>query len=405
MKNLKKRWLVGTEVPNNRQSNIIQNLSGSSLSSSEDQQSRHSAKDSSVGSKRVRDSVFSSSTSPSSTLSPPFSDDGHVQKLINSKISLQAPQHSKLINFRTTQTRRNKPSKKHNSIFPEGLTKARPSKRVRFAMDVQASDIRTGEVDGASSSHSSDDSYTDPPSPTEPYDAFGGYYRTSSASRSRGMNEQNTGWRMRVPAGVGSCIDGYDSFLDSEDGSEVDVQGLPVKGRHTRTVQAAAKGLTPDQPHQQSNSTSHARSKHPQRVIASGLEGNVDSGPHLEESHLSQKGLVSSFPLSKQLRYPKLRSGKNLPEPIFVIRPRFLSDAEEKGKAADMLRCSGYSRGMSKNGHERTKTLPSHPTKVRALRRNKSSRYHSPSVSDDLKKNADLDEDLGMQIRDVPSLG
>ena len=205
------------------------------------------------------------------------------------------------------------------------------------------------------------------------------------------MNEQNAGWRMRVPARVENGIDDCDGFIDSEDGSDVDVQDIPVKGYSTRPVQGAAKGLTPDQPHHRSNSMPFARSKRSDRVIASELEGNVENGLHLAESHENRKRLVSSFPQSKQLRYPKLRSGRNLPEPIFVIRPSFLSDAEEKGTAADMLRCSGYSRGISKNGHERTKILPSHPTPVKAFKRNKSSGYHPPSVTDD----------LGMRTRDV----
>ena len=377
------------------QPNIIQNPSGSSLSSSEDQENLHSR------SKRVRDSVFSSSLSPLSTLSPPTSDEHQIQKLINSKSSIQAPIPSKLIKCRTTQKRRNKSSKNHTTIFPEGLTQAHPAKRVRFAMDVQESNVRTDEADGPFSSHSSDDSYTDPPLPAKPYDAFAGYYRRSGASKSRGMNEQNTRWRMRVPARVENGIDDCDGFIDSEDGSEVDVQDIPVKGYPARTVQGAAKGLIPGQPHHRSNSIPHARSKRSDRVIASELEGNVENGLQLEESHENQKGIVSSFPQSKQLRYPKLRSGKNLPEPIFVVRPRFLSDAEEKGKVTDMLRCSGYSRGISKNRHEWTKTLPSHPTPVNALKRSKSSRYHPPTVTDDLKKDGDFDEDLGMRTRDV----
>ena len=394
---------MGTEVPNKNRINLIQKPSDSSLSSSEDQESLHAAKifnHSSVGSKWVRDSANSSTLSPSSTLSSPCSDEDQVQKLIDSEISLQAPIPSKLINFRTTQKRRNKPLKKHTSIIPERLIRTHSAKRVRFAMDAEQSNIRTDEADCVSSSHSSDDSYTDPPSPTEPYDAFGGYYRTSGASRTRGASRKNARWRMQVPVGVESNIDGYDGLLNSEDGSEVDIQDLPVKGRHTWTVKAAIKGLPPDQPYHQTRSTPLARSKHSDRVIAYGLKSNVENRLLVKESRVGQKGSVSSFPLG-ELRYPKLRSGKNLPEPIFIIKPRFLSESEEKGKAADMLRCSGNGKGISKNGHERTKILPSHPTLVKALERNKPSRYQFPSVTDDLKNNDDLCGDWDMQIRDV----
>lgn len=266
------------------------------------------------------------------------------------------------------------------------------------------------DASDTSNSHSSDDSYTDPPSPTEPYDAFAGYYRTESASKYHRMNGRIAGSRMQFPKDEdidNDVADGADGFLDSEDASEVDVQGLPVKGRGPRTVRAAGKGQTLDQRHHQNSSTPLIRSKRPgrvtdqSRVIAGGLESNGEGGIRLGQSHTSQMKLVSSPGSGGQLRYPKLRSGKDLPEPIFVVRPRFLSDAKEKGKHVDILSGSGYSRGISKNGHEGKKIPPPRLTRVQAAERNKTPKYRAPSVSDDMKRDAEFDEDSGLLIRDV----
>ena len=212
---------------------------------------------------------------------------------------------------------------------------------------------------------------------------------------------------MRFPAAEDINADGADGFLDSEDGSEVDVQVLPVKERPPRTVRAVGKGQIRDQRHHLNISTPLARSKHSGRVMdqsrvtAGELESNVDSGVHLEQSQEGQKKGVSPLQSGGHLRYPKLRSGRNLPEPIFVVRPNFLSNTKKKGMPADMLSSSGYSRGISENGHEDAKTPPPRPTRVKAPKKNKTTKYRAPSVSDDCKRDAEFDEDLGLLVRDV----
>ena len=414
---VEEKYLVATKISKNDQDGTTKHLRDL-LSSSRDEGCRL-AKDTkinhaSIGSKRLRNSVLSSSSSssPSSSLSsssassPPSIDKDQSRKL-NHRTSPQAPKPT--TKSQTTQKHNSKPSKRDPSTSPEGPTKAPPAKRVRFAMDVQASIIPSDDAGSTSSSNSSDDSYTDPPSPTEPYDAFGGCYRGPGASRSRSMNEQTARWRMRIPAEVEST-DYDDGFFDSEDASEVDVQDLLVKRRPPMIVQAAAKGLTPDQRNHQNNSTPLAWSKHSaraldqSRVMAGGVERNVNSGLHLEGSYAGQKRPVSSSRLVKQLRYPKLRSGENLPEPIFVVRPRFLSDAREKGKLADVLRSNSRCKrsiSNSKNGRKGTKIPPFRPTGVKAPEKDKSPKYSHPSVTDDMEKSARLDEDLGMLIRDI----
>ena len=359
-----------------------------------------------VGSKRARDFILPSSpssSSSSSASSPPSSDKNKAHRSANSKISFQPSKPPKPVTLRTTQKCTNKSSKRHTSTTPGRLTKAHPAKRVRFAMNVQERFIPSGDA----SEHSSDDSYTDPPSPTEPYDAFAGYYRTPGASRSHRTNGRIAGSKMRCPVEEEPSTDGIDGFFDSEDGSEVDVQGLPVRARHARTVRAAGKGRSSDQQRQHRKTSTLAQSKHPgkfmdqSQIMASGLESNADRGLHLEQSHASQKQPVSPVRLGGQIRYPKLRSGKSLPEPIFVVRPRFLSDARHKWKPADILSSSGYSSGISKNGHEGTKTPPPRPTRVNAPNKNNPPRYRPPLVSDDLKTGAEFDEDLGLLVRDV----
>ena len=201
--------------------------------------------------------------------------------------------------------------------------------------------------------------------------------------------------------------DGTDGFLDSEDGSEVDVQGLPVKGRPPRTVRATGKGRTLDQRRRQNFSTPLARSKHPSRVMdqsplmACRLESKMDGELRLNHFHVSQEQPVSPMRSGGKLRYPKLRSGKNLPEPIFVVRPRFLSDAKEKENTVDMLNRGRYGRDISENGPESTTTPPPRPPRVKCPKKSKTPQYQPPSFSDDLKRDAEFDDDLGLLIRDI----
>ena len=395
---IKENVVTAMEAPKNDRDGIAKSLRDS-LSRGESRPSSKKAKTNhaSVGSKRVRNSV-----SPSSSVSsPPSSDEDH---LVTSEFNLQVP---KPISLRTTQKRSRKPSKRQTSTSPGGLTKAPPTKRVRFAMDLQESILPSDDAGGTSSSHSSDDSYTDPPSPTEPYDAFGGYYRSPGASRPHNMNGQITGWRTRIPAEVGTNIDGYDGFLQSEDGSEADVQALPNKRRPPKTVQAVAQGLTSDQRLHQNNSTPVTWPKYSGQVtdqlrtIASDLESNVDNGPNLKKSHASQKKSESWARSREQLRFSMLRSGKDLPEPIFVVRPRFLSDTKRKGKPAGRSSRNKYSRDISKNAQEGTRTSSPRTTRVNASKKSKTTNYRPPSVTDDLKRDVEFDEGLGILVRDV----
>lgn len=354
----------------------------------------------SIGSKRARDSSLSLSLSSfSSSSSSVTCEEDEIHESANNKISRIASKNSKHVNSPTHKSPE-KPSQVENPKYLGRSRKAPPAKRVRFAMDVQETILPSDNASDTSSSHSSDDSYTDPPSPTEPYDAFAGYCRNPGASRSRRMNGRIAGSKMRfLPLEEDANADGTNGFLDSEDGSEVDVQGLPVRGRPQRTVRAGATGQKSDQQHHQNSSTSLARSKplgrvtDESRVMGGGLEGNVDGGLHLEKSHLSQERPVSPLRSVGQLRYPKLRSGKNLPEPIFVVRPRWLLDAKEKGMPADMLKSRRHSRGFSKNESE--------GMKVKNPKKTKNPIYRAPSVSDDLKRDVEFDEDLGLLIRDV----
>lgn len=395
-----------TPISDNDQDGTTKNLSDASLPTNDEEDCRlvKNAKpdQATVGSKRVRNSVSPSSSSPSSVSSlspassPPSSDEDQVQNSANGKSNVHAP---KSINSQTTQERNNKHSKRHNSTTLGTPTKAPPAKRVRFAMDVQECSMSGDDAGCTSSSHSSDDSYTDPPSPTEPFDAFGGYYHTRGASRPHGLNAQTAGWKMWFPAEEETSIDDSDDFPISEDGSEVDVQGLPVKGSPPRTARAAA---TLDQRHHISTPPArpkdYGRIMDQSRLMAGGIESKVNKGLHQEESLSSQRQTVR---LDRQLRYPKLRSGKDLPEPIFVVRPKFISDAKEKAKPADMLSRSGYSRSIPTNRHQGLKSTPARPAQVKASKTRKISQYRSPSVTDDLKRDAKFDEDLGLLIRDV----
>ena len=404
--------MVATEISNDNQDCTTKNPSNSS-SSPRDEGCRPTKKvktiHASVGSKRVRNSVSSSSSSAStsSVSPPPSSDEDRIHDLANSKTNLPAPKRSKLIDLRRTQKGHHNSSKRHTSTSPEGPTKAPPPKRVRFAMDEHESITPSHGVGSTSSSHSSDDSYTDPPSPTEQCDPFRGYYRTPAASNFYDTNGQGAEWGTQVAAGVATDMDSYDGFLDSEDGSEVDVQALPVKRCPRRTMHADVGAPESNQRHHQSNTALTARSKQSERIIDQSCvvsqndERNVDNGLNLEESHAKQRASVLRPQSHEQLRYPKLRSGKDLPEPIFVVRPRFLSNAKGKGKPAGIFSDGRYSKDISKLEQEGTKGPPSCLAVAKALNKHKTPKYRPPSVTDDLKRDVEFDVGLDILVRDV----
>ena len=410
---IQRKVIVPTEIPNDDQDCTTKNLSDSSTSSSKDEGCRSTKKvktiHASVGSKRIRNSVSSSSSSAStsSVSPPPSSDEDRIHNLANSEINLRAPKRSKLIDLRKTRKGHHNSSKRHTSTSSEGPTKAPPHKRVRFAMDEHESITPSHGVSSMSSSYSSDDSYTDPPSPTKPCDPFRGYYRTPAVSKFYEINGQGAEWRTQVAAGVATDIDRYDDFFDSEDGSEVDVQALPVRRCPQRTMHADVGGPKSNQGYHQRNTAPSIWSKQSGRgidqscVVAQSDERNVDNGLHLQESHANQRESVLRSPSHEQLRYPKLRSGKDVPEPIFVVRPRLLSNAKGKGKPAGIISDGRHNREILKNRQGGTKGPPSGLTVAKAPNKHNIPKYRPPSVTDDLKRDVEFDVGLDMLVRDV----
>lgn len=404
--------IIATEAPNENQDCTTENACDSSSSSSRDEGCR-STKSSktihaSVGCKRVRNSISSSSSASTSSASPPppSSDEVPIHDLANRKINLRAPRRLKLIGLRKPPKTHNNSPKRHASLSPEGLIKAPPRKRVRFAMDEHES-IKPGHgVGSTSSSHSSDDSYTDPPLPTELCDPFRGYYRMQAVSNSRDTNGQRAGRWTQVGAEVATDMDDY-GFLDSEDGSEVDVQALPVKRCSQRTMHANVGGPKSNQRHHQSNtapiawSKQSTRSTDESRVVAQVHQRNVDNGLQLNESHANQREPAVLPESREQLHYPKLRSGRDLPEPIFVVKPRFSLHAKGKGEPAGIFRGGEYSRDTSKNRQEGTKGPPSCLGVAKAPNQKRPLKYQPPSITDDLKIDVEFDVGLDRLVRDV----
>ena len=334
--------------------------------------------------------ISSSSSSSSSVSSPPSSDEDQVQKAVKGERSLQGSSPPKLVNSQITQRNNSNHFKRHTSTALREPPKPSPTKRVRFAMDTQERTTTSDNASDTSSSRSSDDSYTDPPSPTEPYDALAGYYRAPGASKFQRLRGRNPRPGMQLPPDEETNterLDGLlDRVLDSEDGSEVDVQNLPVKGRPLRTLRATRKGQSSNYRHRQSDSTLLSRSAvsgtviEPSQLIPSGLQRNINTGLTLERSHASQK----------LLRYIKLRSGKNLPEPIFVVRPRFLSSIEESKKPADLSGGSRHGSGTSKSLNEDTgKTSLPRPAQIKAAKQSKNARYNLPAMGKETKRDGD----------------
>ena len=330
--------------------------------------------------------ISSSSLSSSSVSSPPSSDEDQVQKAVKGKRSLRGSSPPKLVNSQITKRNISNHFKRHTSTPLREPTKPPPTKRVRFVMDIQERTTTSDNASDTSSSRSSDDSYTDPPLPTEPYDAFAGYYRAPGASESQRLRGRTARPGMQLPPDKETNterLDGLlDRVLDSEDGSEVDVQNLPVKRR-------IGKGQSPKYRHRQSDSTLHSRSAvsstviEPSLLIPGGFQRNINTGLTRERSHANQK----------QFRYLKLRSGKNLPEPIFVVRPRFLSSIEESKKPADLSGGSRHASSTSKSLNEDTgKTSLPRPAQIKAVKRSKNARYNLRAMGEETKRDGDYIE-------------
>ena len=345
----------------------------------------------------------SSSLSSSSVSSPPSSDEDQVPKAVKGKRSLRGSSSPKLVNSQIAQRNNSNQFKRHPHTPLREPTKPPPAKRVRFAMDIQERTTPSDNASDTSSSRSSDESYTDPPSPTEPYDAFAGYHRAPGVSKFQRLSGRMARSGIQLPPDEETNAEGLDGLLDgvldSEDGSEVDVQNLPVKGRPPRTLRATRKGRSPNCRNRQSDSTLPSRSAvsgtvtDPSLLIPGGLQRNINTGLNLEGSHASQKQPMPSLRSNGQLRCPKLRSGKNLPEPIFVVRPRSLSSIDELRKPADVLGGRRHGSGTSKTLNEdpRKTSLP-RPAQMKAAKRSKNAGYNLPAVGEETKRDGDFIE-------------
>ena len=343
----------------------------------------------------------SSSLSSSSVSSPPSSDEDQIQKAVKGKRSLRGSSPPKLVNSQITRSKNSNQFKRYTSTHLREPTKPPPAKRVRFAMDIQERTTTSDNASDTSSSRSSDDSYTDPPSPTEPYDAFAGYYRAPGASKLQRLSGRIARSGMQLSPDEETNTERRDGLLDcvldSEDGSEVDVQNLPVKECPPRTLRATGKGQSPNCRHRQSDSTLPSRSAisgtfiDPSLLIPGAPQRNINTGLTLERSHASQKQPTLSLRSNGQLRHPKLRSGKNIPEPIFVVRPRFLSSSEQLRKPADLLGGSRHGSGTSKSLNEDTgKTSLPRPAQIKAAKQSKNARYNLPAIGEETKRDGNL---------------
>lgn len=180
-------------------------------------------------------------------------------------------------------------------------------------MDTGDAMISNHHVSDTSSSHSSDDSYTDPPSPVEPYDAFSGYYRAPGASRTHEDKYDTASllarWQQEEAFGT-------DWLFDSGEGSEVDVQDLPVKNTPLKITHYNGIRLQSDRMHPNTSLTPSKRLGRGPQGLAWDLEGEIGirrdcAGLHPMESRSQRR--KSAMPRHPD-EGPK-RSGKNFLEP------------------------------------------------------------------------------------------
>ena len=221
--------------------------------------------------------------------------------------------------------------------------KAPPTKKVRFVMDTGEAMIANRPVSDTSSSHSSDDSYTDPPSPVEPYDAFSGYYRAPGTSRIYGDKYDAASLlaRWQQEEGIGT-----DWLVDRGEGSEVDIQDLPVKITPLRIAHCNGIRLQPNgvRPNISLAPSKRQVGRGPQG-LAWDLENEVGdwAGLHQMESHSQQRK-------SAMTRHPgegPKRSGKDLLEPGSA-RSKFHTDRGQNRRIPDRHQASEKTKVKSK---------------------------------------------------------
>lgn len=388
-------------LKNERQIQTTNNLNSSSPPTSNDEAHHDTAKrDQCLDRNRLRNSLSSSSSSLPPPSWSPSSDKDQLRRLTKNTTSQVARDIPKPVGSSAVPRRNGHCSRPHSKRIPIKSTKAPPAKRVRFAMDVQERTIPSDDISDISISNSSADSYIDPPSPIEPFDAFSGYYRIPDVSASHGARTVSRH----------SSEEEIDTrgFLDSEDGSEVDIQGLPVK--------RIAKGNSPASTKTHESGPRHAKNTAPPvRAKMSGsvpgsrswgteseVESHIDpgeSGPN--KSRLHERPSSLRLHSSKPLPYPRLRSSKRPTEPIIFVRPSTLLGPRAYREPSDVLRGSRDVGESLRDEHHGRKSLAQRPGRVKAPKNNQSKDLQILSVSDDKENDAEYDAELGLLFRNV----
>ncbi|MCJ1461174.1 hypothetical protein MMC28_011556 [Mycoblastus sanguinarius] len=262
-------------------------------------------------------------------------------------------------------------------------------------MNVEDNVIPSNVPSSSSSSHFSDDSYIDPPLP-EPCDAFSGDNCTPGTFKPHRNEAQ-------MQKAVARCLSDGEidthGFLDSDEGSDVDAEALPLKAGTLRTARAVGRSPTPAQrlpsESQMSRVQAETASGKPERIAGSELESNiVNAGRRSAKPHTQLFLSIPPLHSSKSLHYSKLRSGKRPPEPIFVVRSRILSKVKGTDEAKTVLPKNGASVDSLMDGYRGQNTSQRRLAQTKSAKKGKSEGYKPPSVSDDVENEQQYDPDL-----------
>ena len=257
------------------------------------------------------------------------------------------------------------------------------AKKVRFAMPKQERLLPYDDLSDGSS-HSSYESNTDPPLPESAVRPPGFHARCTSKARKEACHVANAA-----------------TFLESEDGSCMDISEVPAGRTVQRAARPSYKGYQRDADHVGADIDLGYHGRRSEKAVEETHQWDLES---IAESNVDDgKGLSTFHGKSIHLRSDgswdaRLRSGELIPEPIFVLRTD--SVAYRRKKTSQSLRSrSGRESSVddTKDQVRESKHSPLGLSYMTKSNRERLKAHRPPTVEDDTV----IDVKTGVRFRDV----